>query len=172
MASPSDAQTNSLTFKGEIGPDGKLGLVPYENGKPREPVQTKDFSPVGGLDEWYVARDPAGKVLAVSGTYTGGPVPVGIIERAPAGTELIKTDSGGVVDYLASAGANAFAGDLSQLVTDALGQMVVKAQEQVCGWTFKPQTFSMKATISVSLGLGGELEFSTDWETEKLCAAL
>jgi hypothetical protein len=117
------------------------------------------------IPEWYIAIDPKGKLNAVYGVPRGESLTSEIMMKAPVGTKFLKQDSSQFAEYLS---ANLRSGAI-KLVRDTLTEMANGAVDQVCSFKARPTKFSMDTEVEVSLGVGGKVAFSMEWDTRDLC---
>ena len=196
LAQQTDAVTvlsqpeNKLELEAILNEDGKLTVVP--KGELTSNISAVDeitWAEIGvepiwqfqdgrrlnfdSLGDWYFTAEPNGEIIGVeAGPFNSGIGTVEALRNAPNGSTSFKAAAGNVVAAMTFSvpDEGIIKAKMRNLVTDTLNAMVLQGQSQVCSWPSRPETFEVNAKISVELGIGGEIELKTNWNTERLCA--
>lgn len=181
---------NRLELEAILNENGQLTVVPKGGSAPYipaaddigwaeigvEPIwQFQDGTRLNfdSLGDWYFTAEPNDEIIGVeAGQFNTGIGTAEALRNAPNGSTSFKAAAVNVLDAMTFSvpDEGLIKAKMRDLVTETLNAMVLQGQSQVCSWPSRPETFEVNAKISVELGIGGEIELKTNWNTERLCA--
>lgn len=161
LTGPALAQDNHTV---EVLEDGSVEIRPIDqSGEPAGQYDALAQIDAGALKEWFAVTNPDGGIQAYIGLPEGGVINAGVLTDLKPGQAVVKTEMPSFFGMQPPS---------PEQVRDLIGAMVESAILAVCDLgPARPTTWGTAVDVSAGFGITGTIQFSAEWETEKLCQA-
>ncbi len=120
--------------------------------------------------DWYVSENPKGEIDGLWAGELKGTPPDQYWSNVPEGTTFTPVELSDLLKTGWLLGVDDTKEDVIKRVEDTLSSAVETAQAQICNFSVLPTTVTLNAEVKVSIGVGGAIGLSMQWNTKELCS--